>query len=196
VIDEETTNPLNPNLDLRKSKGRRGVFKDIIRGTFETDLEYNQDYQIRLRLRGYFFHQDTINLKGIYDGRVVTRDVKMIPLKTGNKLTLNNVNFKVNSADLSEGSQEILDEVALLLRQNRSLVIEIGAHSDDVGEDSYNQSLSEKRAGTVKDYLITKGVSERSLRVKGYGESKPLFPNDSDENKAKNRRVEFSIIRS
>jgi outer membrane protein OmpA-like peptidoglycan-associated protein len=196
VVDEETNLPLNPNLDLRKSRGRRSVFKDIIRGGYETDLQHNQDFQIRLRLGGYFFHQDTIDLKGIYDGRVINRDIKMIPLKAGNKLTLNNVNFKVNSADLSVDSQEILDEVALLLRQNRSLVIEVGAHSDDLGEESYNKSLSEKRAQSVKDYLITKGVSERALRVKGYGESTPLVPNDTDENRAKNRRVEFSIIRS
>lgn len=69
------------------------------------------------------------------------------------------------------------------------------AHSDDLGEEQFNLALSEKRAGSVKNYLISKDISERSIRVKGYGETDPLFPNDSDENRAKNRRVEFTIIR-
>ena len=64
-----------------------------------------------------------------------------------------------------------------------------------VGNDAYNQDLSERRAASVRTYLIEKGVTQSVLKSKGYGESTPVAPNDSEENKARNRRVEFTILR-
>jgi len=72
--------------------------------------------------------------------------------------------------------------------------IEIGAHTDDVGANTYNQQLSLKRAQSVKAYLIKKGISKDRIKAKGYGENKPIADNATEEGRAKNRRVEISVI--
>ena len=74
------------------------------------------------------------------------------------------------------------------------MVIEVGAHTDGVGSTEYNQTLSEKRALSVKKYLLEKGAFDRQLLAKGYGKSFPVKPNDTEENRSLNRRVEFKII--
>jgi outer membrane protein OmpA-like peptidoglycan-associated protein len=76
----------------------------------------------------------------------------------------------------------------------KSMIIEIGAFTDDVGTDAYNLALSEKRAMAVKNYLTEKGASPKQLLIKGYGEASPVVANTSEENRAMNRRVEFKII--
>ena len=85
--------------------------------------------------------------------------------------------------------------MAELLRQNPTLHIEISAHTDDIGSDAYNLRLSKKRGEATAEYLIKQeGVNPAQLKTVGYGKNKPLVPNTSDENRAINRRVEFTII--
>jgi OOP family OmpA-OmpF porin len=73
-------------------------------------------------------------------------------------------------------------------------VLEVGAYTDDVGTDQYNNELSQKRAVAVKTYLVEKGAKTEQLQTKGYGERSPVVPNTNDENRALNRRVEFKIV--
>ena len=81
------------------------------------------------------------------------------------------------------------------MSQNKSVAIEIGGHTDDQGSDAYNSTLSNQRAESVVNYLIGKGIEKSRLTYKGYGETKPVVKNDSDENRAFNRRVEFTIMK-
>jgi outer membrane protein OmpA-like peptidoglycan-associated protein len=81
-----------------------------------------------------------------------------------------------------------------LLKAYPDMRIEIGGHTDAKGSDSYNLRLSENRAKSVVDYLVSKGLSENRLQYKGYGKMKPIDTNDTEEGRAKNRRVEFKII--
>ena len=87
-----------------------------------------------------------------------------------------------------------LDKLVEILQKNPSIKIEISGHTDDKGELDYNQKLSQQRAESVLQYLVKKGVDKTRLIAKGYGESKPIVPNDSEENKAKNRRTEVRIL--
>ena len=80
------------------------------------------------------------------------------------------------------------------MKENPKLKVEIAAHTDDVGSDSYNLSLSDKRAQSVVDYLIDNQIPMNRFVAKGYGESQPIVANDSEENKAKNRRVELKVL--
>lgn len=92
------------------------MFRGPIRGEkYETELEHNRYYQIKLRAKGYFYYQDTINLQGIYDGRLIEKEILMTPLKVGKKLTLNDIYFEVNSAALTENSKAALGDIASLL---------------------------------------------------------------------------------
>lgn len=117
------------------------------------------------------------------------------PLELGAKLTLNHIYFQTNSSTLSEKSALELNTIVQLLQKNPNITIEISAHSDNVGSDSYNLNLSQKRANSVTDYLVKKGIPARQLEAKGYGKSQPVAPNDTPENKAKNRRVEMLVVK-
>ena len=109
-------------------------------------------------------------------------------------MELENITFASNSADIASSSYEELNRLVDLLKLNTQFKVEISAHTDDKGADAYNMKLSDRRANSVVNYLRLKGIPSNRLVAKGYGKTKPLVPNTSDENRAKNRRVEFKII--
>jgi outer membrane protein OmpA-like peptidoglycan-associated protein len=122
-------------------------------------------------------------------------DLTVAPVKVGANLTLNHITFPSNSADLKQSSFVELDQVIDLLTNNPGISIEISAHTDDVGNDEYNNSLSEKRAQSVLEYLRKKKIGPQRIVAKGYGETKPVAPNDSEVNRERNRRVELAILK-
>jgi len=109
-------------------------------------------------------------------------------------LVLEGVHFEFNSANLTQESYSILDHVAAQLRDNPKVRVEIQGHTDEVGTPEYNQDLSQRRAESVRDYLASKGVKEDRLVPKGYGATRPVATNDTDEGRAKNRRVELKKL--
>jgi outer membrane protein OmpA-like peptidoglycan-associated protein len=106
---------------------------------------------------------------------------------------LNNIFFDFNKWDLRPESYFEIDRLLRFLELHPDLRIVIAAHTDDIGTDEYNYDLSNKRARSVMDYLIRKNIDRSRLEFLGYGESRPAVPNDSEENRAKNRRVEFRL---
>ncbi len=88
----------------------------------------------------------------------------------------------------------ILDEVVALMKARPALKIGVYGHTDDVGADAMNMKLSKDRAASCMKYLTSKGIAQSRLESEGFGETKPLVPNDSKESRAKNRRVEFKIL--
>lgn len=108
---------------------------------------------------------------------------------------LKNILFETNRAVLLPSSYPELDAFANYLVKNPQVFIEIGGHTDNTGSEEQNKILSEKRANTVADYLITKGVELNRVSFKGYGSTKPIANNSTDEGKKQNRRVEFTVIK-
>ncbi|RMG82565.1 MAG: OmpA family protein, partial [Bacteroidetes bacterium] len=106
-----------------------------------------------------------------------------------------NLQFNFNSAVISPKSYAALDKLAELLKNNKDWKIKLAGYTDDVGDEITNLALSKRRADTVKKYLISKGVEEDRIIVKYYGEANPIAPNDSEENRRKNRRVEMVILK-
>ena len=106
-----------------------------------------------------------------------------------------NLNFEFGKADIKKDSFPYLDKLADTLNKSKGWTLEIQGHTDDRGGDDFNMKLSQGRADAVRNYLISKGVLLDSITAKGFGESKPLVPNDSDSNREKNRRVEFKITK-
>jgi outer membrane protein OmpA-like peptidoglycan-associated protein len=104
-----------------------------------------------------------------------------------------NVFFNTGSAKLSTKSYKSLDEVAKLMTEDPSLMMDIDGHTDAQGSDELNQSLSEKRANAVRDYLISKGIDPSRLKATGYGESRPIADNNTAAGRAKNRRTEMTV---
>ena len=104
-----------------------------------------------------------------------------------------NVFFSTGSFKLLPKSFKSLDEVVKLMKDDETLMIDIDGHTDAQGSDESNQVLSDNRAGAVKNYLVSKGVSETRLKSAGYGETKPVADNTTAAGRAKNRRTEMTV---
>ncbi len=112
----------------------------------------------------------------------------------GSTFVLKDIFFEFDKSTILQQSFFELMRLITLLNTYPDMQIEVGGHTDSKGSDSYNQRLSESRAKAVADYLISKGISERRLQYRGYGKSKPIDTNETEEGRAKNRRVEFKIM--
>jgi len=105
-----------------------------------------------------------------------------------------NINFRSGSATLEPSSFFLLDSIVDIVRRCPGLRIEVGGHTDSVGSDATNLRLSQRRAASVTDYLVTKGVDRAQITSTGYGESRPIVDNDTAENQRRNRRIEFTVV--
>ena len=109
-------------------------------------------------------------------------------------LNLNVINFPTGSAQIPPDSMNYLNHVALAIKAAPSgTVLEIGGHTDNTGDSGANMALSQQRADAVRNYLVQQGVPSAMLVTKGYGDTKPVASNDTDEGKFRNRRIEFTI---
>ncbi len=134
------------------------------------------------------------------DGEEVTDkpielDMEIKKVEPGATVEINDIYFATNSSVLEKGSIFILDNFVSYLKDNPNIKIEIHGHTDNVGNRSDNQKLSENRAKSVRDYLVFQGIdAKRVVRYKGFGESKPVASNNTEQGRAKNRRTEFVIV--
>lgn len=112
----------------------------------------------------------------------------------GETIVLRGVNFEFDKATLTVNARTLIDDVASALTNAPQIRVEVGGHTDARGSDTYNQELSERRAQSVVDYLIGKGIAPDRLQAAGYGEAAPVADNDTDEGRELNRRVELRII--
>ncbi|SFP68399.1 OmpA family protein [Sphingomonas rubra] len=127
--------------------------------------------------------------------RTAGTDVQVI--RQGDDLVLNipsGITFAYDSAQVQPQFQRTLDQVAATLAEYRETYIDVYGHTDSTGSDSYNQQLSERRAVSVADYLSSHGVQAARIGTRGYGETQPIAPNDTDAGRAANRRVEIKIV--
>jgi len=118
-------------------------------------------------------------------------------VRQGDNITLNmpgNITFAFDSSNLQSQFHPVLDNVADTLNEYNQTVIEVAGHTDSVGTDAYNQTLSEQRARSVANYLSSRGVSMQRMIVVGAGESRPIASNSTDAGRAQNRRVEITIV--
>jgi len=113
---------------------------------------------------------------------------------TKGTLVLEGVNFATNKADLDAGAHEVLDRVAISLLAYPEIRVEVAGHTDSKGSRALNVRLSQKRAESVRDYLVSKGIGAERLVAKGYGPDKPMATNDTDEGRAQNRRTELNKL--
>jgi OOP family OmpA-OmpF porin len=108
---------------------------------------------------------------------------------------LRGIHFDFDKYALRADGTAILNEDVELLKKDPSLDVSIDGHCDIIGSDAYNQTLSEKRAKAVYDYFLANGIAADRMKYQGFGRKKPIVPNDTDGNRAMNRRVEINIIK-
>ncbi len=195
VFDSQTKSKLNANIKLTDLKTNETVFiNKSDQTTGECIVPFIEDHQYALAVEkpGYVFYSENVSLEN-FKGQ----DKVEIPLQqiiVGNYVVLKNIYFFTDQAICKEESKPELEAIGRFMRQNPTVHVEIGGHTDNVGSSAYNQNLSEKRAAYIANELIkTYGVEAQRLSWKGYGDTKPCVPNTSDENRAKNRRTELII---
>lgn len=162
-------------------------------GDYKIVLPYGKNYSFNAGAQGYIAVSDNLDLTSISEYKEITRDLYLVPVEVGETIRLNNIFFETAKFDLLPTSFVELDKLVKILTDNPSMEITISGHTDNVGNDEANQALSANRAKAVVDYLISKNVAANRFQQAGYGETKPLASNDTDEGKALNRRVEFTI---
>ncbi|MCL1910889.1 MAG: OmpA family protein [Leptospirales bacterium] len=126
---------------------------------------------------------------------LISVDILVIVTERGLKMRISNIQFSFDSDKLQKQGTQVLDRVCAILERYGNYNVTIEGHTDDIGEEEYNRSLSERRAGAVLEYIVSKGIKRERLKSTGLGKSVPLYPNINEENRRKNRRVEFLLIK-
>lgn len=177
---------------LRLSRPGKG-FADTLAttGAFGVNLPEGGEYLVRVQAQGYFPVDTSLQVQ---EG-VNRLNLRLRPLRVGETVRLENVMFRQSTAVLLEESNEALDEVVSLMQENPQMEILVTGHTDNQGSSKANIRLSRERVEAVKNYLISRGISEDRIDGKGYGPTRPIASNASEETRKLNRRVEFTITR-
>jgi outer membrane protein OmpA-like peptidoglycan-associated protein len=156
-------------------------------------LPAGKNYGIAVKKEGYLFHSENFDIPAAAGYQEYSKDIPLKNIAVGTKIVLRNIFFDFDKATLRPESTYELERLIQLLKDVPTMHIEIGGHTDSKGADDYNMKLSASRAQSVLDYLAAHGIDKARLTSKGYGETKPMASNDTDEGRQLNRRTEFEI---
>ncbi len=198
VRDAQSKLPLGARVELfniNKNELTSFVQADSVTGEYLIVLTQGAEYALYVSHPGHLFKSLNFNYEVQENLVPVLLNVDLDPVRAGASAVLNNIFFDLNKYDLKDKSVTELDKVIRFLTDNPTIRIEIGGHTDNVGTAAYNMQLSLKRAQAVASYLSNHGITATRLTQKGYGSEKPLAPNDTEENRQTNRRIEFKLLR-
>lgn len=196
VFDEKTNQRLAADfkiIDLENENEVVSATADPVTGSFLISLPANKNYALNVSMDGYLFHSENIELLSGTPEEPFLKNVGMKQLSVGETVVLKNVFFETNKYDLKDESRVELMKLHSFMQNNPAVSIEISGHTDNVGSDNDNQTLSENRAQAIYNFLIENGIEADRLSYKGYGETQPIDTNDTEEGRANNRRSEFKI---
>ena len=197
VINVKTNEPIKADIkfELLPSGKELGIAtSNKLNGEFRIVLPGGKKYGFRAEAEGFISINENINIENLAEYNEKSVDLFLYPIETGTQFRINNIFFETGKWDLLEDSFSELNRLAEFLIKNPNIIISITGHTDNIGKDKDNFNLSNKRALSVKEYLLSKNIEEPRIKAKGLGESKPIANNETDEGKQKNRRVEFEII--
>lgn len=196
ISDRNTGRPVKARVELADLATRELVSlssSDSINGQYLIVLNKGADYGLFISAPGYLFQSLNFSHAGAAS-RPVVIDIALDPVKAGAAVVLENIFFDYDSYALKAESYSELDKAVRFLRDNPTLKIEVSGHTDNIGAEARNKTLSLNRANSVVTYIRNKGVAGSRLKVTGAGSSRPIAPNDTEENRARNRRIEFVVL--
>lgn len=200
VYDLATGFPLEASIELIDLILDSTIFdarSDSQNGEFLVCLPYNRSYALNVSCDGYLFYSEHFPLTEIKSSLdPVLKDIPLEPIASGKTMILRNIFYDTDQYDIKPVSYPELDKLVYFMEINPVLRIEIGGHTDDEGTEEYNAELSLRRARAVYEYLNSHGIDTVRLTYKGYGESKPVSTNATEEGSALNRRTEITILNS
>ena len=197
ITDAFTKSPLSAGIELRDLHSNliiSNVQSDSITGQYLIVIPGKAEYGLFVTRNGYLFNSQHFNYELADSEKPFVLDIELQPIKKNATITLNNIFFAFDKSDLEEKSKVELQEVLELLNNNPTVKVKIEGHTDNAGTETYNKQLSLNRANSVAKFLIAQGISKDRVIAEGIGSQKPLKPNNSDENRQFNRRIEIKII--
>jgi OOP family OmpA-OmpF porin len=195
VYDKKTDQLIPAKLDVTLKGDRSTRFQvPAEKGSYEREITKKGWYILNASAEGYLNATDSVAAEND-DQSPFSKDLFLEAIEVGVTVRLKNIYFDFDKTTLKKESFVELNKVVDFLKENSSVEIEIAGHTDNKGSDDYNANLSQGRSQSVVDYLISQGIDSFRLSAHGYGESKPFDSNDSDEGRANNRRVEFTVLK-
>lgn len=198
VRDAITKQPLSANVELSPINGEPTTLTYAKPGTgmFLVPLKTNMKFALTIDKDGYLFYTEFYNMPAIQRDQPIELIIDLEKIELGNSVVLKNIFFDTDKSDIKDESKQELEKLIDFLSENNSIRIEISGHTDNVGDSKHNMVLSENRAKSVCDFLTNNGIEKSRLTYKGFGDTQPIKQNNTDENRAKNRRTEFKIIQT
>jgi len=180
--------------DLKTNQRISVLNSDSVNGQYLIVIPGQSEYALHVAEPGYLFYSLHFNYEERDQDQPLTIDIALQPIVKNAMTVLNNIFFDFNESEIKPRSLSELDEVVKFLKENPKIKVEISGHTDNVGNENYNQQLSLKRAQSIVGYFSSKGISSLRLTQIGLGSKKPIKPNDSEDNRQINRRIEFRIL--
>ncbi|MFT5723118.1 MAG: outer membrane protein OmpA-like peptidoglycan-associated protein [Bacteroidia bacterium] len=199
VTDKFTGKALKTDIELFSLKTGLKVthtYSDAQNGKFLLNLPANSDYALKAGAPGYAYHSENFSLTESSLNEPYELIIRLEPIKKDVRMVMKNVLFEVDKSELKPESHVELDQLVDYLNRNATLYIEIGGHTDNTGSESRNTTLSQQRAQSVYNYLVSKGIAAERLTFKGYGSSQPVATNETTEGRTQNRRTEIKIVKN
>lgn len=197
VINSKTNEPLEAKIiyEILPDGNEAGIAQsNPVTGEYKIVLPAGKQYGFLAEAKGFVAVNQNLDLTNVENYEEINRDLRLVPIEIGQTVVLNNIFFEFAEYELLEASFSELNRIAKFLKDNPNVKIEIRGHTDNVGSSQNNLILSQNRAISVAYYLINQGIDKKRIVTKGFGEKKPVADNDTDENRQKNRRVEFVIV--
>jgi len=197
ITDAKTGKPVKANIQLIDNSTSQSVAdfaSEALTGKYLVTLPSGKNYGISIQADGYLFHSENFNIPADASFKTYVKNIQLKRIEKGQSIVLRNIFFDTNKYDLKQESTAELDLVVKIMMELDDINVEISGHTDSDGSAQLNQKLSENRAKSVVDYLISKGIEASRLKYVGYGKDQPIASNDTKEGKQENRRTEFKIV--
>ena len=198
TVNAKTKNPMSADIlfeDLAEHKEVGEAISDPKTGSYRITLPNGRNYGIRAVAKGFLSVNENLELITITKYTEIQKDLFLVPIEVGETMQLNNVFFEQGRPILKSQSFPELDRLVQIMVENPTVKIEVSGHTDNVGNKDALMKLSQDRVLAVKAYLEKKGIKKDRVDGKGYGATQPIAPNSTEENRQRNRRVEFKITK-
>lgn len=196
ISDSENNAPIVAKIELVDPTISKSVATAISdsTGNYRIHIPGQRTYGVEIVAKGYLLYLGNVDLSNSSYDEVVVKNFALDRVEVGAKVILKNIFFEFGKSNLKPESYVELDNVVTLLENNETIRLEISGHTDNIGSLKSNTKLSEARAKSVVNYLVSKGINPSRLEYKGYAYTQPVAPNSTEAGRAQNRRVEFKVL--
>jgi outer membrane protein OmpA-like peptidoglycan-associated protein/tetratricopeptide (TPR) repeat protein len=196
VLNKTSNEPVAAKIEFVDSTQSKVVATAISaeNGEYQAKFLEPKVYAVEVVAKDYLFFLDKVDMSTASTDEPFMRDFLIDKIEVGKKVVLEKIYFETSKATLTAASFPELNQVIAFLKGNETIRLEISGHTDNVGSAKANSKLSEDRAKSVVNYLVSNGIDKSRLEAIGYGFTQPIAPNDTPEGREQNRRVEFKVI--